>query len=103
MPSSSTGWLRITVLVGRNRKSTPLRRAGPSSCSARRCRIGSTRTGCGSSQCDVLIERPGGEARLENGQFAPDRANLTIINACADTGCQRLPCRLTQAAEEEVK
>jgi len=55
------------------------------------------------SQCDVLIERPGGEARLENGQFAPDRANLTIINACADTGCQRLPCRLTQAAEEEVK
>jgi hypothetical protein len=55
------------------------------------------------SQCDVLIERPGGEARIENGQFAPDRANLTIINACADTGCQRLPCRLTQAAEEEVK
>jgi hypothetical protein len=55
------------------------------------------------SQCDVLIERPGGEARIENGQFAPDRANLTIINACADTGCQRLPCRLTQAAEEEAK
>jgi hypothetical protein len=55
------------------------------------------------SQCDVLIERPGGEARLENGQFALERVNLTIIKARADTGCQRLPCRLTQAAEEEVK
>jgi hypothetical protein len=55
------------------------------------------------SQCDVLIERPSGQARLENGQFALERANLTIINAGADTGCQRLPCRLTQAAEEELK
>jgi hypothetical protein len=55
------------------------------------------------SQCDVLIEKPDGEVRLEDGQFARGLVNLTIVKACVDAECQRHPYRLIQAAEKEVK